>query len=893
MNKIFSVFRNLFRREKVERELDAEVRSYSDLLEQEKMSSGMNSNDARREARMNMGGPEQLKEEVRDARAGAWIETFWKDVRFGLRMLRKTPGFTAVAILTLALGIGACSTLLSVVHTIFFRHEIRNDSRWEAVMASYPQRSSFAYRFSEPEYRELLEQTQIFEGIGAIAGFSGTLNHGEYPEHIGGAWVSASVMPMLGTQPILGRFFRPDEDVRGGPPVAIIDGKLWEQAFNKDPNILSRTVELDHRKYSIIGVMPQRYALWGGGIYLPLGLDMAATDRTDRRFWVVGVLRQGVSQEQANASLRILSDRWRAQYTSTFPEYAGMQLVVRNIPEWVNASIRPSMLILIGAVGMVLLISCVNLAALLSARATSRGREIAVRMALGAGRVRIVRQLLTESVLLALAGGGLGVLLSVWGVPLVMSLVPPEMLDNQDLVRLEFPAAAASLAIAMAMAIFFGTAPALPLSKINVAEAMKKSNSRTGGDRAGRIGRNSLVAVETALALVLLAGAGLLVRSYSRLMQVDLGFRPDRVLSMLLTVPETKYPDAPAVTSFYRQLLPRISSIPGVEAVAVTSGRPMADRVTDRSRQDFTIEGRAPTIAEGTPTADVSIISPDYFAAMGIHIVRGRPFTVADDAKSAHVALVNQSLAKLYWPNGDPVGQHIRLGPQNPVPSNPKESDAGSVLTIVGVVADAKQLRILEASVRPQFFVPLEQRASELRSPTLLVRGKFSPESLTSAVRHAVGEVDSAQPVYSVMTMQKVVADAFGPKRLTTALLAFFAGLAVTLVIVGFYAVLAYSVAQRTQEIGLRMALGASPPSILRLILGQGIRLACVGLAAGLIASLVLTRVLNSMLYGISASDPFTLVCVISLLLLVTAAACWIPARRAMKVDPMVALRHE
>jgi putative ABC transport system permease protein len=504
-----------------------------------------------------------------------------------------------------------------------------------------------------------------------------------------------------------------------------------------------------------------------------------------------------------------------------------------------------------------------------------------------------LRQLLTESLLLALAGGGLGVLLSTWGVPLAVSLVPWDYLGDHSTFHLEIPAAAASLAVALAMAIFFGTAPALPLSRINVAEAIKKSNSRAGGDRGGRIARNLMIAAETALALILLSGAGLLIRSYSHLMQMDLGFRPDRVLSMSLTVPETRYPDAQAVASFYRELLPGLAAIPGVESAAVTSGRPMVDRVVDRGRQDFTIQGRNVPTAQGTPTADVGIISPDYLSVMGIHLVRGRQFRTADDANAPHVAIVNQALARLYWSDSDPVGQRIVLGRENPAPSNPQDGDSGNSLTIVGVVADAKQLRILEAPVRPQFFVPLLQRPAEVRSPTLLVRADLDPASLTSAVRAAVTSVDRAEPVYDVMTMQEVVADAFGPKRLTTALLIFFAILAVTLIVVGFYAVLAYAVGQRTQEIGLRMALGASPQNILRLVLGQGMRLASAGLAVGLAASLALTQVLNSMLYGVSANDPLTLSAAIVLLLTVSAIACCIPARRAMRVDPVVALRHE
>jgi putative ABC transport system permease protein len=882
-----------WRRKRRNEELDEELQAHLLLATREEVEAGQSHSMARVAARRQFGNETLVSETTRDSWGWCWTTDLWQDIRFGLRLMGRNAGFAAIAVMTLALGIGACSTLCSIVYQTFFHPEVANDPRWEAILAFSPQRNSFSSRFSVPEYRDLLEQKQIFEAVGAITDYSGTLDRGEYPEHVAGARVSASLLPMLGTPPVLGRFFRPDEDVPGGPRVAIIDGELWKHIFNRDPNVIGRTIELDEQRYSVVGVMPDHYGVWGGGVYLPLQLEMAAADRSDRRIWVTGVLLPGVNQEKGNAALRVLAAHWRAEYSSSLPEYAGLQLGIRNGREWVLAAIRPSMLVLLGAVGFVLLISSVNLAAFLSARAMARRREMAVRMALGASRARIVRQLLVESILLSLIGGSLGVLVSAWGVPLAVALVPWDLLPNHELFHLELPAAAISLGVALLMALFFGTAPALPLSRINVVEAMKRSLSHSGTERAGRLSRNLMIVMETALALILLMGAGLLVRSYSKLMQMDLGFKPERVLSMQMRLPETRYRDALALATFYRKLLPALSAIPGVESVGATSGQPMVDRVVDRTRQDFTIVGGNDAMAQGVLSADVSVVSPGYSETMGIQLRRGREFTDADEATSPHVAVINQSLARLYWHDQDPVGQRIRLGRENPAPADPADSDAGDVVTIVGVVSDSKQLRILEAPVRPQLFVPLLQRATELRGPSLMIRSRLDPGSLTSAVRIAISSVDRTQPVYSVMTMDKIVADAFGPKRLTTVLLVLFAGLAVTLVIVGFYATLAYAVCQRTQEIGLRMALGASPRSILGMVLGGGLRLAAAGLFVGLVSSLALTRVLRSMLYNVSASDPLTMVSAIALLLVITVAACWIPARRAMRVDPMVALRNE
>jgi len=816
-----------------------------------------------------------------------------QDLEFGWRLMRRSPGFSAIVILTLALGIGACATLLSIVYDGFFVHVAHEEDTY-AIIASVPQRHIFQYRFSVPEFRDVLGGASGFQELGAITGFTAVLNRGEYPEQVPGAYISANIIPMLKTPPILGRAFRPDEDRPGGPRVALIDGEFWKRVFNSDPLIIGRDMELDQQKYTIVGVLPEHYGLWGASVYVPMQLDMAATNRTDRPFWITGTLQKGVSMRAAEAALQAVSQRWQHDYGSRLPEYNGMQMVVRNVPEWVHAAIRPSILILIAATGLVLLVATLNLANLLLARAAARRSEAAVRAALGATRGRIARQVLTESSLFAVAGSAIGMLIAAWAVPVAASLIPYDLLTPANgAFRLEPIAVAVSFAAALLMGISFGMAPAMRMARVDVAVALKEAGARMTGDRAGTRRRNFLVISETALAIVLLAGAGLLIQSYRTLMRTDLGFRPEDVLSMQVALSRGKYPATQDLTKFYRQLLPRLAAIPGADGAAATTGRPGVDRQVDLMRQDFIIEGRPAPDGRTIPNAAASVVSRDYFKLMGMRLIAGRVFRDSDAAGAPQVVVVNQALVKAYFADSDPVGQRIRLQGQSPALARPGDPSSGATFTIVGVIADAKQLRIIEAPVQPQIFVPLEQRPEQSRAMTLFVRGRIAPASLESAVRQAVAAVDRTQPVTDVMTMDEVVSDAFGPKRITTVLLGIFAALAMGLVVIGFYAVISYGVSQRTREIGVRMALGAPPSRISRMVLLEGARLAAWGIAAGILCALLLTRFLQSMLFGVSSADPVALAAASALLFGVTLAACWLPARRAMRVDPMTALRHE
>jgi predicted permease len=883
--------RSLFRSDSVERELSDELRFHVERQIADYQAAGMSTGEARSAALRELGGAEQIKEECRDARTVKFLYDFVQDARFGARMLRKGPGFAAVAIVTLALGICACATLLSITYDGFFAHG-EFDGEWYAIISSMPERHVFYYRFSAPEFREILDATSGLAELGAVTGFSAALNRGEYPEQVHGTYISANVLPMLRTAPIMGRAFTPDDDKRGAPTVAMVDYEMWQSKFAGDPNIVGRVIELDQRKYPVIGVLPAHFRLWGGGVYLPMQLDMASTDRTNRGFWITGVLRKGVSVRQLSAALERVKNQWQREYGGQYPEYAGMQFMVKNVMEWVHAAIRPAIEVLIAATGLVLLVATVNLANLLLAKAASRRRESAVRAALGASRGRIARQVLTETALMSVAGAALGILLAIWAVPLAGSLIPYDLLTPANgAYRLEPFAVVISLVVAVLMGICFGVAPALGLSRASFSNGLKESSTRTMGDRVGRRSRNILIITETAVTIVLMAGAALVVQTYRNLMRADLGFKPERVLSMEMSLPYAKFRTSPEVAAFYNDVLSRLAVLPGADGAAATSGRPMVDRTVDLARQDFTIDGIPPPNAGAIPNAAVNVVSTQYFDVMGMRFLGGHGFRDSDADGAPLVAVVNESLVRAYFHGEPPVGRQIRLGELNPAPLQPGYANIGATVTIVGEVADAKQLRIIDAPIQPQFFVPLAQRPQQARHAAIFVRGKVDAARLESGIRHAVAAIDRAQPVFDVMPMDKVVADAYGPKRITTALLGIFAGLALALVVIGFYAVIAYGVAQRTREIGVRMALGASPRGILEMVLREGAKLVAWGVAAGIVCALLLTQFLQEMLFGVSSADPVALASVSALLFIVAIGACWIPARRAMRTDPIIAIR--
>jgi predicted permease len=894
--RILNWLRSLFLRNRLDRELDDELHFHLEQQIALEIARGMTPEDARARALREFGGVEQLKEECRDSRGVRLIQDCLQDVRYGLRMIERTPVLSLVIIAILAIGIGSGTAIYSLIDAcLLHSNTYPVVDRWEVVHAYSPQQKMFINYLSAPEVLEVKRLTDIFEDVGAIRGDSFNLTGGEYPERILGTRVSANGITMTRVAPILGRSFTEAEDRPGGPPVVVISAELWKRRFQSDPNILGQVIPLDGVAYTAVGVMPPHYDLWGGELWIPLQLNPANSNRSDRRNWIITVLRKGVTEQAANARLALLGKQLEQQYGSTMPEYRGWDLRVWNVKEAVTGGVKPALLVLAFAVGLLLLISSANVAVLLLARGTARMREIAVRLALGAGPGRILRQMLTESLVLSLIGGVLGVSAAYACLPVLVRLIPEEWLPTAaELVRINRAALAATAGMASAMGMLFGIVPAWQASRQNLVASLKEGGSRIGGDRSGRSARNLMVVAEMALSVVVLAGSALMVESYRRLEGIDLGFRPDHLLRFSISLPETRYPRAEQIAEFSLRALDAIASLPGVRGAAMTSGQPMIDRAADLTSRDFTIEGRPAEDARGARNANFRVVSTGYFHTMGIRLLQGRLFSAQDGRNAPRSVVISEAMARLYWPNGDVLGHRISLGQQyGRRDAFTGAAGADTPLEIVGVVSDVRQTRVLEAPPGPEFYLPLDQQESAPRIMAVLVRTTSDPGQMTPAVRKAIASVDVEQPIYDVSTMDAVVADSFGPKRLTLFLLAFLALIALLLSSVGLYALISYSVSHRRHEIGVRLAVGAQPGEIRRLVLLQGIRLAALGVAVGLAGALAATRLMQDILYGVNASDPLTLFSVAAVLFTAALLACYIPARGAVRVDPIVALRHD
>ncbi len=898
LRAFFSRLRGMFRKAQSEAELNSELQAHLAALTQKNIARGMSLEEARYAARREFGGLEQTKEEYREQRSLPFLETLLRDVRYGLRMLAKTPAHSLVIVAILALGIGCGTALYSLIDACLFHTAEQTYpvvQRWEAVRAYLPGQKRFVNYLSVSEIREVKELTELFESVGAIHGDSFTLGYGEFPERILGTHVTANAITMTHVKPILGRTFREDEDRPGGPAVVLLSYELWQRKFSGDRNICGQVIRLNSVPYTIVGVMPPRYGLWGGELWIPLQLNWADTNRSDRQNWIIGVLREGVSEQQANARLQTLSKQLEQQYGTTLPEYRDWSLSAWNIEDLVLGGVKPAFFVLAGAVGLLLLVVCANVAILLLARSTSRMREIALRVVLGAGRGRILRQMLTESLLLSFAGGALGIAIAKACLPLLVHLIPHLWLTTEpELIQVNRAALGVACGIAGMTGILFGLVPAVQVGRQNFAETIREGGMKVSGERGGHSMRSILVIAEIALSMVVVAGAALMAQSYRRLQNIDVGFRPEHVLSFQIALPETKYAGASQIASFFDRAVRAIEALPGAESAAVASGRRLGDRTSDLLSRDFTIEGRTVTDAGGPENAIFRIVSPGYFGSMGVRQVQGRTLSEQDGANAPRTAVINEAMARQYWPAGDAIDKRIRLGLQY----GRREAFASlspddAPLTIVGVVSDVKQIREIDAPVRAELYVPLDQQANPPRIMNALVKSRLEPAALTAAIRSAIATIDAEQPTYSVDTMDQLVADSFGPKRLTLCLLLFLAAVVLVLASVGLYATLAYSVSQRRKEIGIRMAVGAQSRDIRRLVVSQGTVLALCGVAAGLAGSLALTRLMQALLYHISASDPLTLLCVAMTLVGVALLASYVPARRAMSVDPMSALRSE
>jgi predicted permease len=871
-------WRHWFSRNKWEQELGEELRFHIEQQTAANVTAGMPREEARRHAMLQLGAVEGVKENCREETRGFWLETFWLDIRHGLRIIWRNPGFTAVAVLTLALGIGTNTAIFSVVDAVLLRPlPYKNAERIIWATERFPFNGGSAVVLS-PDFIGFQTGTDVFEQIGAFGNSSGAnLTGVGEPERVNIANVTTGFFAMLGVQPLLGRDFVSDEGKESSSNVALLSETLWRSRFGADLQIVGKTIDLDGKAQTIVGVMPTDNRYPRADIWTPLALDSSIFSPQSPRWMmlsVVGRLKPGVTLEQARADLQVLTHRMDALYP---PEAAGFRKGGRADVVPLHAmlvhDVRSQLLILLGAVGLVLMIACANVASLLLSRAAARSSELAIRATLGAGRRRLIQQMLCESLLLATIGSFLGLLAGLWGTQLLKQLIPA---DFPSSVTLEWRTFCFVAALAILSVVLFGLFPALVASIGDVSESLKRGP--VAKQRKAIRLRSLLVLGEISVSLVLLSGAGLLVRSFLRLSDVRLGFDPTNLLLATVQRPLTLGDGSKQHAIFFEDALARIRALPGVLQVATTRQYPLGN-LNNAAMSVYREDGTS--YHPGGTAILLDTISPDYFSTMGIRLLKGRSFNDHDSADAPPVAILSEALAREVFHEHDPIGQRVRTGPNMPQ------------YTVVGVVSDIRN-STLDQDFLPEIYLPFVQQPSFVM--TFVIRGKGDPRGLASGVRQAIVTVDKNQPLSELVTMDEVLATAVAPQRFRMQLLGLFALLALALAAVGVYGVIAYSVSQRTHEIGIRMALGAEKASIFRMVVGQGLRLALVGLALGAAGALILARLLTSfsqLLYGVTVGDPLTFVAVSLLAAGVTVLACYIPARRAMRVDPMVALRYE
>ena len=829
------------------------------------------------------------------------MQIFWQDLRQGLRMLVNSPGFTIVAVLTLALGIGANTAIFSIVNAVLLRPLAYKDSpSLVNIWGKFEKDGILENWISEPEYWDLLDHNESFSEIAAysLGGRANLTRADAQPVQVSTGNATAGVLPLLGIRPVLGRSFGADEDQPGHSHYALLSYSLWQSQFGGDPNMVSKPIQLDGETYRVVGVLPKQFSLGGKqDLWTPLGLDRARpAGRGSHYLHVVARLKPGADARQASLALTRFADDLRRAYPGNYghgPE-KNFDMYMVPVKEQLVRRLRPALLVLLGAVAFVLLIACANVANLLLARASTREKELAIRAALGAGRARLVRQLLTESLILGFAGGLLGLLLAYWGVGALRALAPANT-PRMDEVHIDPVVLAFTFGVSLLTGLVFGLAPAWQVARTDLRETLNEAGRGTSAAGASLNLRAALVVSELALAVLLLVGAGLLIRSFNRLVDVSPGFQTQHLLTMELTLPEKTYPDGAPVQNFYRQLVASVETVPGIQAAGAVSQMPLTDSYTSGSVffEDTSIPD-IPKLPElgNLPYMEIDqrAATPEYFQAMEIPLVRGRLLGDADDASAALVAVVDTNFARRFWPDREALGQRVAIDTiPNVKPGAPRWR------AIVGVVGHVKHYS-LDVEGREQIYFPHRQPLYGVFAPrdmTLAVRTSLDPASVTSAIREQVFAIDKGLPLYNIATMDQLVANSVAQPRLNLSLLVAFALLALALAAVGVYGVMAYAVTQRTQEFGIRMALGASPEDVLKQVLLEGGRLAALGLGLGLIAALVLTRLMASMLYGVKPSDPLSLGVAAALLAVVAFAACYIPARRATRVDPLVALRYE
>ena len=898
--RILSLLRNLFRKRAVEQALNDELRSSVEVLTEEKIKNGVSQSVAMREALIELGGVEQVKEEVRAIRAGRLLEDVAGDLRFAFRTLRKSPGFSITAVVTLALGIGATTAIFSVVNAVLLK-SLPYDHSDQLVFVqeripNFSQRAVSSASVSAPDVLVMQRENHVFSSLAAFRTSAANLSGAGHAQRIQTARVSASLFPMLGAHALLGRTFSANED----PPghfVTVLSYSLWQEHFGGDAEVIGKSIALDGQPYTIIGVMPARFEFPPRGMPSPNGQTAAlwvpiAFTQTELanigvlNYGVIARLTPGVTLAQARSQMSVVANEILKTWDALGPQVASMGLKleapVTPLQEVVVSGVRTLLYLLLAAVGFLLLIACANVANLLLSRAAGRHREITIRAALGARRGRIVRQLLTESVILALLGGVLGVFLAIGGTHALAASAPDNIPQVQQM-SMDPAALVFALLISVFTGILFGLAPAFAAARVDLNDTLKESGRSAGSSRRVLFARNIFVVAQVSIAFLLIIGGGLFLRSFVRAENSGIGIEPRNVVTAKLSLPVARYSDAPRVNSFFQELFAHLQSDPGIASVGAASDLP-TDMNWDHT---FAIENHPLPAAAKLPDCAHSLVLGNYFRALGFRLIAGRFFAPAEEQGNSKVVIISAGMAKQYFAGENPLGKRIKWG-------------GSPWLTIVGVVSDVKEIALDEPSM-PHTYAPYLQdcagrdmmSSGPCSSLNVAIRAQIAGPAVTASLRSAVEHLDSTEPVTHVRTLTQVLESSIAPRKFDTLLFGVFACAALFLAAIGLYSVLAYGVSQQTREIGIRVALGAQQRDILRGVLLNGAKLVCLGLVIGAAAALALTRLMQNMLYDVSATDPLTFAGVAILLVMVALAACFIPARRAMKVDPMTALRYE
>jgi putative ABC transport system permease protein len=802
------------------------------------------------------------------------MDSLWQDISYGLRVLRKRPGFTFLSVLTLAIGIGVNTAIFSIVNAALLRPlPYADPDRLVRIRETRIAKDLSEMEASYPNYVDWTKQNTVFEGLAAYDGINVTLLGRGIPERISGARVTASFFSVLGVQPFLGRDFEREDEHLSSSPIALISYGFWQRSFGGDRAALGQVVNLSNQLYTVIGVLPPSFdfAPSPSQFWVPLRVNDSNTQRNNHWLSTIGRLKPNVSLSQAQAEMTTIAQRLAGEYPETNSR-SGVRLL--TLREAIVGSARTLLLFLLAAVAFVLLIACANIASLVLARALSRRKELAMRAALGAERLRLVRQLLVESLLLSLIGGLSGLLLSVWSLGPLVRMIPLDFLRD---LSVDWRVLSFNFLVSLLTGVLFGLAPALQSSRFSIVQTLKESGPLSSDPGTRRLG-NVLVISEVSLVLILLVSTGLITKSLWRLLSVDPGFRREKLLAVSLSLPSARYSEHQQVARFYEEVQRQVASLPGIEDAAVIDELPVTQ---DRTNVGLYVEGQPPSALDRELDAVWRTTSPNYFALMGITLIRGRSFTPRDKASSPQVAILSETLARQLFQQEDPVGRRIVMATRN-----------RSVWQVVGVVADVK-LGELERATRPAFYTSNLQESST--NSNLVIRSAVGQASLVSAVRRVVQTLDPELPVYGVNTMEQLIQNGRGvsTRRSTAVLLSSFAVVALLLAAIGLYGVMSYGVAQRTREIGVRMALGARPRDVLRLVLNNGLRLTLLGIGFGLVGTLGVSRLISSLLFGTSATDSLTLIGASAFLTAVALIACYVPARRAAKVDPIEALRYQ